>query len=69
MNIEKLGSEIAELEERASAPDLWDDQANAQAVTSRLSFLQAELSKLKVLRSRLDDVTVLLDLAEAEHDA
>lgn len=69
MNIEKLGSEIAELEERASDPNLWDDQANAQAVTSRLSFLQAELSKLRVLRSRLDDVTVLLDLAEAEHDA
>ncbi|MEY3277678.1 MAG: hypothetical protein RLZZ426_164 [Actinomycetota bacterium] len=69
MNIEKLGSEIEELEQKASATDLWDDQANAQAVTSRLSFLQAELSKLKVLRSRLDDVTVLLELAEAEHDA
>jgi peptide chain release factor 2 len=69
MNIEKLGSEIEELEQKASAADLWDDQANAQAVTSRLSFLQAELSKLKVLRSRLDDVTVLLELAEAEHDA
>jgi peptide chain release factor 2 len=69
MNIDKLGSEIEELEQKASATDLWDDQANAQAVTSRLSFLQAELSKLKVLRSRLDDVTVLLELAEAEHDA
>lgn len=59
---------IVELEAQASAPDLWDDQAHAQQVTSRLSYLQGELRKLEALRSRLDDLPVLFELAEAEGD-
>jgi peptide chain release factor 2 len=60
---------IVDLETQASAPDLWDDQAHAQQVTSRLSYLQGELRKLEALRSRLDDLPVLFELAEAEGDA
>ena len=56
------------LEEEASAPDLWDDQAKAQAVTSKLSFLQGEIRKAEALRSRLDDLPILFELAEAEGD-
>ena len=33
--------EIADLGEQVAVPDLWDDQANAQRVTGRLSVLQA----------------------------
>ena len=69
MNLENMRAEIADLETQASAPNLWDDQAHAQAVTSRLSFLQAELNRVVTLRRRLDDVVVLLELAEAENDA
>ena len=58
----------AALEEEASAPDLWDDQAKAQAVTSKLSFLQGEIRKAEALRSRLDDLPILFELAEAEDD-
>lgn len=63
--------EIAELEEQAAAPDLWNDQANAQRVTSRLSRLQSEIERVAQLRQRLDDVQVLLELAaeEADHDS
>lgn len=64
-----MRSAIAELETQASAPDLWDDQAHAQQVTSRLSYLQGELRKLEALRSRLDDLPVLFELAAAEGDA
>ena len=60
---------IVDLEAQASAPDLWDDQAHAQQVTSRLSYFQGELRKLEALRSRLDDLPVLFELAEAEGDA
>ena len=35
-------AEIAELEQQVAAPDLWDDQDNAQRVTSRLSRLQSD---------------------------
>ena len=61
-------SEIAELEQAASAPDLWDDQANAQKVTSRLSFLQGEMRRMDDLKSRVADLPVLIELAEAEDD-
>ncbi|HEX2857521.1 MAG TPA: peptide chain release factor 2 [Propionibacteriaceae bacterium] len=62
-------AEIGELEKQVSAPDLWDDQENAQRVTSRLSSLQGEVERVSGLRSRLDDVEVLLDLATEEGDA
>ena len=61
--------EIAELQEQAAAPDLWDDQANAQRVTSRLSFLQSEVDRVKALRGRIDDLSVLVELAQEEDDA
>lgn len=62
-------AEIADLEIQVSAPDLWDDQANAQRVTSRLSSLQAELDKVTALRERLDDLEVLVQLGQEENDA
>ncbi|MGB7964614.1 MAG: peptide chain release factor 2 [Propionicimonas sp.] len=61
--------EIADLQEQVSAPDLWDDQENAQRVTSKLSRLQAEVDRLTALRGRVDDLGVLIQLAEEEHDA
>ena len=60
---------VAELEVQASAPDLWDDQARAQQITSKLSQTQTEISRLKNLRSRLDDVEVLQQLGASENDA
>ena len=66
---ERKRAEIRELEEQVSAPDLWDDQENAQRVTSRLSGVQGELERVTGLRRRLDDVEVLLELATEEGDA
>ena len=62
-------TEIAALQEQAAAPNLWDDQENAQKVTSRLSRLQAEVDRVVGLRSRLDDIGVLVELAVEEDDA
>ena len=61
--------EIAALQEEAAAPDLWDDQENAQRVTSRLSRAQAELDRIVALRGRVDDLGVLIELAVEEDDA
>lgn len=65
----KKQAEIAALEEQVAAPDLWDDQENAQRVTQRLSTLQGELDRVNSLVERLDDVTVLAELAQEEGDA
>ncbi|RKE19309.1 peptide chain release factor 2 [Streptomyces sp. TLI_171] len=69
LDLDKIRADIANLEEEAAAPTLWDDVANAQKVTSRLSFLQGELRKVETLRSRVEDLGVLFELAEAEDDA
>lgn len=68
LNVDAMHEQIADLEKQASAPDLWDDQANAQKVTSALANLQNDLSRVRNLRVRLDDVAVLFELAENEHD-
>ena len=69
LDLPKMKEQVATLEVEASAPNLWDDQENAQAVTSKLSFLQGEIRKAEALRRRLDDVPILIELAEAEGDA
>ncbi|MFF0297526.1 peptide chain release factor 2 [Kitasatospora sp. NPDC004615] len=69
LDLDKIRADIATLEEEAAVPTLWDDVANAQKVTSRLSFLQGELRKVESLRGRVEDLGVLFELAEAEDDA
>ncbi|GAA3004058.1 hypothetical protein GCM10020229_14980 [Kitasatospora albolonga] len=65
LDLDKIRADIAVLEEEAAAPALWDDVANAQKVTSRLSFLQGEVRKFETLRGRVEDLGVLFELAEA----
>ncbi|WP_037605416.1 peptide chain release factor 2 [Streptacidiphilus rugosus] len=69
VDLDKLRADIAVFEEQAAAPDLWDDVDHAQKITSRLSYLQGELRKIETLRSRIEDLGVLFELAEAEGDA
>ncbi|WP_298178013.1 peptide chain release factor 2 [Saccharomonospora sp.] len=69
MDLDTLRREVAELEEEAARPDLWNDPEVAQRVTSQLSHKQASLRKVTELRQRVDDLEVLHELAEAEGDA
>ncbi|HLY34205.1 MAG TPA: peptide chain release factor 2 [Jatrophihabitantaceae bacterium] len=69
LDVPKLRAEATELEQRASAPDLWNDSDNAQKVTSRLSFVQGEIRRVEDLRRRVDDAQVLWELAEESDDA
>jgi peptide chain release factor 2 len=68
LDLDKMRADIAVLEEQAAAPSLWDDPEAAQKITSKLSHLQAEVRKAESLRSRIDDLAVLFELAEAEDD-
>jgi peptide chain release factor 2 len=47
---------------------LWDDPAKAQKVTSALSHRQAMATKLEDTAARLDDLEVLIEMANAEDD-
>jgi peptide chain release factor 2 len=68
LRVGDMRSEIADLEQQAAAPDLWNDVEAAQALTSRLSFLQGTLRRVEELRSRLDDVALMHEMAEEEGD-
>ncbi len=68
LDLPAMRTEVSELEVQASAPDLWDDPVAAQKVTSRLSFVQGELRRVEALRQRLEDLPVLVELAQAEDD-
>jgi len=58
-----LHAKIAELSEKASAPDLWDDPEAAQRITSALSATQAELDRVQKLGGRIDDLETLVEMA------
>jgi peptide chain release factor 2 len=68
LDVDGLRSRIEKLEHEASDPKLWDDQANAQRVTSQLSHAQGELRRIEELRQRLDDLPVLYELAAEEDE-
>lgn len=67
-DLEKLRSEITDLEQQVAAPDLWDNQENAQRVTSQLSAKQAEVDRISTLRGRLEDASLMVEMAIDEGD-
>ncbi len=69
LDLPKLHADFATLEAEASAPNLWDDPEKAQVVTSKLSRVQSTINRVTNIRRRLEDVPLLLELAEEEKDA
>jgi peptide chain release factor 2 len=69
LDVEALRQKIVTLEQEATDPTLWDDQARGQKVTSDLSHAQNELRRVEELRQRLDDLPVLYELAAEEGGA
>lgn len=69
LDIAKLQADVLDLESKAAAPDLWNNPENAQKVTSALSRSQSIISKLTSLRKRVDDLPVMLELANSSDNA
>ena len=67
-DLDGLRSRIAQLEQDASVPNLWDDQERAQVVTSALSRANAELERVTGMDARIDDLEALVELGEEESD-
>ncbi|PKI90466.1 peptide chain release factor 2 [Actinomycetales bacterium SN12] len=68
VDVTSLREDIARLSEEAGAPDLWDDPEKAQKVTSALSHKQADLKRVTEVERRLDDLDVLIELANEMQD-
>jgi peptide chain release factor 2 len=69
LDLDKIRREVTDLEAQASVPNLWDDPAAAQKITSRLSYAQGEIRRVEQLRSKVDDASFLWEMAESETDA
>jgi len=52
-----------------SAPGFWDDQAKAQTKMGEVSALKNKIIPIRELDSRIEDFSVLLELAQEEDDA
>ncbi|GAA3762142.1 peptide chain release factor 2 [Microbacterium kribbense] len=68
VDVPRLESDIARLSTEAGVPDLWDDPEKAQRVTSALSHRQSELARVRGIQRRLDDLEVLVELANEMGD-
>ena len=68
LNLPKLIQTAADLEKQASVPNLWDDPQAAQVITSKLSRAQSTINKINSIRSRLNDLPVMVELSAAESD-
>lgn len=69
INPQSLEKEVANLREQASAANLWDDPEKASKITSQLSRSQDKLDTLASVTSRLDDLEVLIQIANDASDS
>jgi len=57
--------ELTQLEAKASAPDFWKDQAEAQKVLQRRRRLEQDRDLIHSLKKKSDDLGVLVEWSEA----
>jgi peptide chain release factor 2 len=69
LRIDEARARLAELEEQASAPDLWDDADHARQVTSDMSSVREDVELMDELDRRLSDNQTLHEMAREEDDA
>jgi peptide chain release factor 2 len=69
LDLDTKETELAELREKASSPDLWNDQDQARSVSQRLARYEGLFNTVGSLASRIDDAEVLLELADEADDA
>ncbi len=69
VDLARLQVEIDALKVQVGDPNLWDHPARAQTLTSQLSHKEAMLERLASIDSRLDDLEVLVEMANAEGDS
>ena len=62
LHIEDKQKQIVELEEKAAAPDFWNDQAAAQAIMSKTAALREQVNDYKDALALLEDAQAAKEL-------
>jgi peptide chain release factor 2 len=68
LDLDAKRDRFGELQELAAEPGLWDDPDRARQVTTELSRVETEVTRVASLEERLDDLEVLDELAQEEDD-
>lgn len=67
-DIENLTQELSRLEAEAGAPDFWNDQTEARKIIDKTNAVRARVKPFLALEQGIEDVEVMLELAEEEPD-
>jgi peptide chain release factor 2 len=57
---------LSEIEDEMASPDFWNDQKKAQSISVERNRLESELNTFSSIEQKLEDVEVLLVMAEEE---
>lgn len=68
LDLEGKNKELAALREKASSPDLWDNQDVARVVSQRLARIEGLFEMVEGLSTQIEDAEVLLELAAEADD-
>ena len=68
LRIDALREEVAQLEEKTSAPDFWNDQENSGKILRQVKQLKDKIERYDALSAKLEDAITLCDLAIEEGD-
>lgn len=68
LNVDAVNVEIAEVEQKMSAPGFWDDQEEAQKTVQQLKALKSVVSAPDELHGAIEDTATLIELAAEEND-
>ncbi|MEX1071168.1 MAG: peptide chain release factor 2 [Anaerolineales bacterium] len=63
-DLPKLEKELAQLEQKAAAPDLWDNPKQAQELMRRMSGLRDQIETWRGLEKRIGDALELAELRD-----
>lgn len=61
--------ELNRIERRASEPDFWNDQEQAQKLLQRRSRLEQKIDRQELFESQIADAAVLLEFAEEDEES
>jgi peptide chain release factor 2 len=68
LRVDAAEARLAELEQAASKPDLWDDPDAARQVTGELARVKDDIDLVRGLEERCSDLETLHELAREESD-
>lgn len=68
LGLERLNSEIEELENKAAAEGFWDDLENSQKILQRTGKLKNTVAAYEGLKTSFEDLSVLIEIGDEEGD-